>query len=306
MSINKKRRGRNKRGRASRNGSRTWFKIAAAGVATAGTVGTVGFLAMKDASYVQADANGCYPGVQAHTVALIDSSEPRWDAAQTRDLNAVFDNLLSGGMRFNERLSIVTTEEGQIGAVAHPVASLCQPATTPADLARVGAKSATLAFVQKQAAHFRETVIEPVLTAVLDPSPENAARRQERESPILEQIQSVSRMTEFREDVQERHLILVSDLLQSTVEMQACVRQGDLPSFEHFKTTEYFDRIKPNSLRGVRVTVYMLIRSGYGGEYLPFCSEDELTDFYRAYFEDAGASSVEIIRLRMGAHVSSQ
>jgi hypothetical protein len=293
--------------RRNRRSEKPIVKLLLAGTTLTGVLMGVGFLTIQEASYVKADAEGCYTvsTSAARTIALVDSSEPRFDEAQTRDLLQVFENLIESGLRFQERLSVITTEEGSIGSVSKPVLTFCRQAYSAEELQSVGAAPATSAFLNRQAEKFQDEVFEPTIQHVFDSTPD-ASRRQKRESPILEQIQSASRLSDFGKDAPRRRLILVSDLIQATEEAQFCVKKGHLPSFEKFKTKPYFQRIQPASLSGVEVSIYMLIRHGYGEASLPYCSEDELSAFWTAYFKDAGAASVNIIRLRTGRHGNGQ
>lgn len=256
---------------------------------------------MQEASYAKADKNGCYAQTSnmAHTVAIVDSSEPRSDQTQTRDLMAAFKQTYMKGLNFNERFSIVTTAENAIGSVFSPSMSFCRGAHTPDELLNVGAASATVEFVYRESMKFYQKTFEPTLAKIFTANPDDDAR-QRRESPIFEQIQSVARATSFSEQINNRHLILVSDLIQHTSELQFCTTKGHLPKFKKLKASQYFSDIKPRSLSGVDVQVYMLIRPGYGDRNLPYCSESELRTFWVDYFADAGARNVEVIRLRMG------
>lgn len=295
---NRRRKGRNRRRRSQ---STFPWKSVLAGTALTTILGAAGFLAYQDSDYITADAAGCFEqsGNQYHTVAIIDSSEPRFDSVQRRDLMAAFRQLYSTGLQSNERFSVVTTEEAHIGSIPAPVLVFCRSARTKQDLEDVGAASATKAFLVQHADKFAKKVFEPALTTIFSANPDDSMR-QERESPILEQIQSVGRMPGFSSQTAHRRLILVSDLFQSTSEAQFCVKRGHLPKFKNFKQKAYFNQVGPVNLSGVDVKIYMLVRGGYGGSNYPYCNEDELRAFWSDYFADAGASNVEIIRLRMG------
>ncbi|NOR61431.1 MAG: hypothetical protein GQ535_02915 [Rhodobacteraceae bacterium] len=275
------------------------IKVVLGVTAIIATLSAVTYYSVKDAGFVKADANGCFPLDSGHTFALVDSSDPRFDAAQTRDLRTAFDQLYASEMAFNERFTIVTTEESRIGSIPAPAMVFCRSAHTGSELAAVGAASATPAYLAREAVSFFDQEFSPVMADIFDPNPDDA-QRQRRESPIMEQVQGVARQASFANSQGQRRLIIVSDMIQSTQEAQFCTKQGHLPSFETFKNSAYFDRVRPASLAGVEVELYMLIRGGYGGTFLPYCSEDELRSFWTDYFVDAGASSVEIIRLRRG------
>ncbi len=262
-------------------------------------LGAITYYSVKDAGFVKADANGCFTQDNGHTFVLVDSSNPRFDVAQTRDLRTAFDQFYASELAFKERFTIVTTEESRIGSIPAPAMVFCRSAHTGNELDAVGAATGTPAYLAREAASFFDDVFSPVMAEIFDPNPDDA-QRQRRESPILERIQSVARQASFASSQGQRRLIIVSDLIQSTQEAQFCTQQGHLPSFATFKNSAYFDRVRPASLAGVEVELYMLIRGGYGETYLPYCSEDELRKFWTDYFVDAGASSVEIIRLRRG------
>lgn len=272
-----------------------------AGTAIITIFGAIGFLSYQDSNYIVADASGCFKpnGNLSHTIAIIDSSEPRFDRVQRRDLWAAFHQIYDSGLKFNERFSIITTDETHIGTIPAPVLTFCRSARTSQELESVGAATATQAFLVRQADRFAKKMFEPVLAQLFSATPDDSLR-QTRESPILEQIQSVARMASFSSHTKNRRLILVSDLLQSTKEAQFCVKKGHLPNFKKFKQKAYFEQIGPVDLTGVEVKIYMLIRGGYGEIGLQYCNEDELHRFWSDYFTDAGAENVEIIRLRMG------
>jgi hypothetical protein len=156
----------------------------------------------------------------------------------------------------------------------------------------LGAPRVNPAYLATQKQRVFDQVIAPALTAMTDPAPANP---QAFESPILEQIQGLSRLPELRNGAARKSLIVVSDLIQSTHEIRACREPGHLPRFENFKSGEHWARVRPESLAGVDVTLLMLIRPEYG----PHCSgEDELIRWWESYFEEAGAQSVQITRLR--------
>jgi hypothetical protein len=298
---------RPRRSHVRSGGVRLPWKTLLAGTATAAMLAGAGYAALKDMNTAKADELGCYEQTapQAHTVALVDSSEPRFDAVQRRDLMRAFGDVFQRDLAFNERFSLIATDASRIGSVPSPVVTRCGPARLPSDLESVGAASASDAFLERQAALAFEQDILPHLESVFAINPPDE-QRQRAESPILEQIQSLSRMPAFSRDAGDKRLIVVSDLLQNTGDAQFCHTQGHLPAFETFRTRPYFERVAPHDLGGADVTVYLLIRGTLGEPPYPYCTEDELVRFWRAYFEDAGAGSVDVIRLRRGAGPASR
>lgn len=292
-----------RRPRSNRRGAGfQWpMKSLLAGTATVAMLAGGGYVALNDMNTARADDLGCYEQAepQAQTVALIDSSEPRFDPTQHRDLMTAFADLIQNGLTFNERFTLITTDADRIGSVPNPVMSRCAPAQSAMDLERVGAGRASEAFIERQAADAFEEEFLPHLENVFAVNPRDA-QRQRSESPVLEQIQGISRMRAFSDGTGPKRLIIVSDLLQNTHDAQFCHTQGHLPSFETFRTRPYYERIAPRSLGGTDVTIYLLIRGVLGEAPHPYCTEEELVRFWRAYFVDAGAGSVDIIRLRRG------
>ena len=292
---------RNGRSRRRGQGSTFPWKALMGGAACLGIVAGGGYFVMQDLKTAKPDELGCYSqsGNRAYTTSLVDVSEPGFDKVQSRDLIKAFANMFSYDLSFNERFSMVTTAQSKIGSVSDPVVTFCAPAKSPADLERIEAAPATQVFIDRQAEKVFEKRFKPHLEAVFTTNPADVDR-QKNESPILEQIQSVSRMPGFSDSAARRHLIIVSDMLQNTSEAQFCHKQGHLPGFEKFKAKPYYQRVKPASLEGVDVKIYMLIRGSLGTPPYAYCTEDELSGFWHDYFVDAGARSVEIIRLRRG------
>ena len=297
---------RNRRRKNRRNiNTKPWMIGLIAGTALCALIsGSV--LVYDDMQTAKADKHGCYPvaGARAQTMVLVDSSDPGFDPVQSRDLINGLASDFQFKLGFNEEFSVVTTQESRIGSIAAPVVTLCGPAKSQSDLERVGAASTTQAFILRQAEQVWTSKLLPVLHDVFSPSPP-IQDRQRHESPLLEQVQSISRMPEFA-NAQQRRLIVVSDMLHNTEERQFCQTKGHLPSFAKFKTSGYFDKVRPVSLSGVEMTVYMLIRGPLGKKPLQYCTEDELSRFWRDYAEDAGVSSIEFIRIRQGAYAARQ
>lgn len=305
-STNRKYKGRSRIGSrpSGRRGNKNRFPWMTIGGIVACVAGAAvgGYAVLQDASTAKADDIGCFVGAgsNAVTYALIDASDPAFDTIQARDLINGFSNEFRHELLFNERFFMATTQEKVIGSILNPILELCRPAKSPSDLEGVGAASATQAYVSRQS---EKVFTEEFLPKLIETFSADAAGddRQSRESPILEQIQSVSKDSNFVSGIGARRLIVVSDLIQNTTEIQFCSTQGHLPSFARFKEKPEFERIAPSSLSDVEVEIFMLLRHGFGSGSLAYCTEDELRNFWTEYFMDAGARSVEITRLRPGS-----
>ncbi|EDQ34535.2 hypothetical protein HPDFL43_00020 [Hoeflea phototrophica DFL-43] len=254
---------------------------------------SLGYLVWQDMNALKPDEHACYPqSDQAQTVMFVDSSNPRADTQQARDIWTFVSDHYFRRAEANERIRLYNTEVDQIGSIPDAVVETCVPASTNSELEALGAPSVNPAYLATQKQRIFDQEIAPALTTITDPAPANP---QAFESPILEQLQGLSRLPEFQNGEGRKSLIVVSDLIQSTLEIRACREPGHLPRFENFKGGEHWARVRPASLAGVDVTILMLIRPEYG----PHCSgEDELIRWWESYFEEAGAQSVQITRLR--------
>lgn len=295
-----------RRGNSRRPGRRQGFSIPmlpALGVLGGSALALgIAYVAVQDLNTLKPDEEtGCYTQTTAQdsTVAFVDSSDPGFDNVQSRDLVRAFTNLYHRDLGFNERLSVTTTQESRIGTIPDPVIELCGGAKSSAELENIGAAGATAAFLKRQSEKTFEKQVEPQLAEIFAVDP-TAANRQSRESPILEQIQSLSRLPAFTDRAGQKQLILVSDMLQNTTDLQFCKTQGHLPSYFSFKESPEFDRVRPASLAGTDVTIYMLVRGMLGEAPYAFCTEPELTKWWKDYLTDAGAQSVDVIRIRRG------
>lgn len=301
-SYKSKLRRRNSRGRRRPHGfSIPWLPVLG-GVGVSVLALGIGYITVQDLNTLKPDEEtGCYTQTAAHdsTIAFVDSSDPGVDAVQSRDLVRAFTNLYERDLGFNERFSVITTQESRIGTIPDPVIELCGTAKSSADLESIGAAGATTAFLKRQAEKVFEKKVAPQLSEIFAVNP-TSANRQSRESPILEQIQSLSRLPAFSERAVQNQLIVVSDMLQNTTELQFCSTQGHLPRFAKFKESPEFDRVRPASLAGTDVTIYMLVRGTLGEAPYAFCTEPELTQWWKDFLTDAGAQSVEVIRIRQG------
>ena len=280
--------------------SRSRWTLSAFGFAAASVVaaGGIGFAVVQDANSAKPDVLGCYAPETASTAVLVDSSVPRWGATQQSDLLTFLSQLYEEGLAFNERFSMFLTAEDRIGTIPPPVLEFCGHARTPRELEDIGAARQEAPYLRRKSAKFRREVFDKILGEVFALTA-TKGNTQWVESPVLEQVQAISRLPQFA-DFEERSLVVVSDFLQNTKDAQFCGTKGHLPPFASFRETAYYKRIAPKSLAGVRVTMLALVRDEIGGPGLPYCSEDELYGFWEAFFRAAGAESVEVIRLRVG------
>lgn len=260
-------------------------------------IGGLGYAALQGMGKNVADKYGCFDSTyQKQTAVLVDASEPRWNEEQGRSLRQYFEQLYTS-LAFNERLSVYTTEGDMVGSVVAPRFYVCGQATSPEELEAINADGGSAGYLKKQRERLYQKILAPELDALLTDNP-NAARKQNNQSPILEMIADVSRMA--RLEANDR-FIIVSDLIQSSNTAQFCRVKNDMPPFVQFKQKRIYQRLKPQSLEGVKVEILMLLRSGYGSRSYAYCfSEEEIKNFYRDYFMDNGVAAPRFIRIREG------
>jgi hypothetical protein len=109
-------------------------------------------------------------------------------------------------------------------------------------------------------------------------------------SPIFEAIQATGLRTFGKPEYDglPKHLVIVSDLMQNVPGGLSMYQE--VPSFEKFKNTPYFSRIR-GDLQGVSVLIYYLVRS-----QAPKQTPEHL-GFWRNYFRFQGATIESVDRV---------
>ncbi|MCU7829141.1 MAG: hypothetical protein KZQ85_08760 [Candidatus Thiodiazotropha sp. (ex Myrtea sp. 'scaly one' KF741663)] len=255
----------------------------------------LGYMGFQAYGKETADQYGCFESVrQPQTVALVDVSGPRFNEEQSRSLRRYFDKLYSN-LGFNEKLSVITTAEDQIGSVPTPRFHVCGQAAHAGELETINAGTATSGFLARQKERLYEKGFGPAIAELLSP---NSNSKQRYQSPILEMIQSIRRFHPLH--VGDR-LIVVSDLIQNSDSVQFCRTKNDMPPFPVFAKRPVYKRLKPESLEGINVEVLMIQRQGYGRDAYSYCySEEELRKFWHDYLVTNGVSNPGFVRIRHG------
>lgn len=263
------------------------------------SVGGLAFVMFDIAGRPTPDSYGCYSGIeQANTIVFVDPSAPRWNEVQARSLRNRLDEIYRS-LSLNEKLSVYTTEGDVVASGSlKPRFHICGQAQSAADLEAIGAASASDEYLAKQRERLYEKQLAPQLDQLLSLTPPEE-RQQNYQSPILETIQSLSRLREMKPG---SRLIIVSDLIQNSDSVQFCRTQNDMPPFDVFKKrSAYQRRLKPQSLEGVEVEILYLQRRGLGRGELAHCySEEEMRTFYEDYFADNGVTGINFVRIRDG------
>jgi hypothetical protein len=268
-------------GAERRQGRNTTVKIAALAAVALLLIGSGAWLALKGrASAVPTDHATLCPTKRPPSeisVILLDVSD-RFTEPQRLQIQNQLTRVRDSVPRFG--LVEVYTVDRLRRRVTAPVAHLCNPGTG-ADLNRVYqnpelAKKKWNGFAGKLAADVDRQIEKPA----------------SKTSPIFEAIQATALRTFGKPEYDglPKHLLIVSDLLQN-VPGQLSMYQ-ELPTFDAFKRTPYFSRVRTD-LEGVSVVVYYLARASgtrQGPAHLAF---------WKDYFESQGAE-VERVRKVFG------
>ncbi|HEV8456188.1 MAG TPA: hypothetical protein VGQ24_14915 [Gemmatimonadales bacterium] len=201
------------------------------------------------------------------TVILLDVSD-RISEPQRLQIQNQLSRLRDSIPRFG--LVEVYTVDRLRRRVTEPVSHLCNPGTG-ADLSKIYqnpqlAKKKWDSFAAKLRTDINHQIEAPAHAT----------------SPIFEAIQATALRTFGKPDYDglPKHLVIVSDLLQH-VPGGLSMYEG-VPSFESFKNTPYFSRVR-SDLEGVSVLVYYLVRPGVKEQ------DRKHIGFWEEYFQAQGA-----------------
>ncbi|WP_155802627.1 hypothetical protein [Ponticaulis koreensis] len=244
-------------------------------------------------SIPQMDDAFCYAqSEQAETAIFIDNSvTPGLSSPQFRDFQTAFMNAWEAAPP-NTRFSVFSTGRSVAGSIARPAFEFCKPASTPAEQDAFGGPDKPAPMLSRiyddATAHFEGTVHE-LISSSHDPD------MQAVDSPILEQLQAISRYSGFQGP--DRRLLVFTDGIQNTETARFCAVAGDMPSFETFEQQQRYTFVRPDSLDGSAVDI-LLIEGLITPNSLPYCSEAELRTWWPDYFRANGARTVQLTRLR--------
>lgn len=279
-----KSRSRSRRGNARRraHNSRRWM---VAGLVTLPVLAIVGGGIGLNAymSIEQIDQNYCYSQqYQEQSAFFIDYSFiPQIEEQQERDLKAslarAYDELPPNG-----RLSIFSTANTTAGNVASPVYVQCKPAQTTEDQAGIPAASKTPMELKRRAEEARQAYLRSVDNLVSEMKTKDVGAGT---SPILEQVQAITRYYKGSLNV----LSLYSDGINNGRLRQFCSVKGHLPRASTFLSSPDYRYLKPDPMNGVRVNVLLVELGALPAPGMPYCTNNELRDFWPAYFEAHGA-----------------
>lgn len=241
------------------------------------------------------DALGCYARDDQHQHAvLLDRSMTGLSEAQLRDTANGLEQVYEAAPA-NALISIFTTASDASGSIAKPVFEMCRPADTAAEIAALGLDEKPQAYLDRRKNEARKQLESAVGEIVTQMGNETNTAS---DSPILEQIRSVSRYPAFAK-AQSRDLTVITDGIQNSHMAQFCVVQGQMPAFATFAQRPDYDlSIKPDSLDGGSVNLMLMEFNRLPSPVLPYCTSHELRQWWVDYFEGNGADKVTLNNLR--------
>lgn len=285
----------NRQGRTGKRGKSgtSPIVVAAAVVAPLAVLGAAGFGTITLLDSEEIDANFCYARADQHqAVIFVDNSIQGQSGAQLRDyrtgLMRAYDNAPA-----NSLIRIASTARTQGGSFAQPAHVICKPAATPAQQEAIGAPSQPAPMLARIADEARTKFEEMADQVIADASDEAQIAR---DSPILEQMQAISRYDGWTGP--NRSLTMISDGENNSESARFCTVPGDFVPFEQFRKKRSYQYIEPRSFEGVDVTILLVEIGKLPAPGAPYCSNDGLRDWWPQYFTENGAKSVDLRRLR--------
>lgn len=279
-----------RRAGAQRNSISRAIKLAALPIIT---LGAGGYAISHYIDIEKPGEDGCYVRADQHqAVIFVDNSLTGQSGAHLRDYRTGLLRVYKTAPA-NSLIRITTTSRKDGGSFAQPTFTLCKPAATLAEQAAIGApeKAAPhLKRLEREAYAQYRSMVEQVIADAQDP--DKAAK----DSPILEQLQAVSRYDRF--DGPNRSLTIITDGISNSETARFCTVKGDLPAFRKFEVKPKYKYVAPQSFEGMDVTFLLVEFGKLPSGSLKYCSNEELYDWWEDYAEGNGAKSVDMRRLR--------
>lgn len=219
------------------------------------------------------DAKNMCPasGPAGHNVLLIDKTDPL-NMAQRAALDLYITDLAQKNTPQGFMLSVFMLAN-DFQANTQALVELCNPGDGTGH-------SAMTENIKQLNRRYTEQFLNPVFAQTQLLTNIQSAK----ESPILEMLQMVSLNSIQKYEVDgPKTLVVVSDFLQNSPQLS--MYQGT-PNFEQFKKSAYATKTKIN-FKGVDVKLLVLYNT-------PHLQKAALFDFWKQYFKDAGAQSVQL------------
>lgn len=253
--------------------------------------------ATDQANIERIDANYCYTRDDQHIeLAFVDFSHTGdMSGSQERDmvnwLYATYDNLPA-----NAEIRVFTTaSDVSATVIGEPDIVICAPATDSRDLAAIGApisNTAVLGNQRREADEAFEAQVERLFAR------SQSSTLAAQSSPILEQIQALSRVNHGGRLAQVH---LFTDGLNNSRYGRFCSEQGHLPRFSDFAQRPEYQSIRPDDFGGADINLMLVQWAPMPNDVFPYCSDLELANWWREFFEANGAGTVRLTPLGYGS-----
>lgn len=210
-------------------------------------------------------------GPTGHVILLVDATDP-FTFTQRKAVALLVEQLSDAGRTPQGTLLTVFVLGENVQGSAEPLFERCSPGSG-------AGKSEFTDNLELWQKRFRSEFEEPLRKKL----PEMEAQRAASRSPILQMLQIVGLRYQQVRTAGEKRLIIVSDLLQNSVELSL---YRDPPNYDQFRRKQEAQRLRAQ-LSGVAVEAHMLMNA-------PVLQSRQLAKFWEDYFSDVGARLVQL------------
>ena len=213
----------------------------------------------------------CRDDVSAHTIVVLDKTDKLNSNQQRAILNYI--NREKSRLDTFEKFSIFTLTDSSY-ANPDPIFSKCCPGT---------GKEANQLYQnpRKIQLRFDQLFSKPLKENMSDIFSNDIGSK----SPIMEMIRDLSFRDDFGEAVQKRTLIIISDMMQNTLNYS---QYSDSLDYTDFSQQPYADELTTN-LGSVDVIILYLHR-----DHLRKIQGKRHLSFWKRYLEETGAGNIEV------------
>lgn len=260
------------------------------------TLGGGGYLAYQHLNTETINTAYCYERHEQERVAVFVDFSLTQDISnsQRRDLKNTLIQAYEA-LPANGQIAVFTTANMITANVVEPFFDVCRPAKTALEQAEIGAPDSSAAKLARQHAEARSAYLRFV-DELMDQS--QSQTHQATRSPILAQIRGISRY-DFGGPLDK--VVIFSDGINNSETARFCTEAGHLPTFARFMERPDYAYIKPDDFQGADVHIQLVEGFKLPSDSMPFCTRQELRDFWVALFENNGAGAVQLTPLGYGA-----
>lgn len=227
----------------------------------------------------------CYPQKNQYQMAFFvdfsvtDDNTDKQNRDLENSMKKAYEELPANG-----RIAFFSTDNSAVSQIAEPVLVQCRPAETPEEQENIPAPAKTAPYLKRQADEAYKKYRNAAKQLMADAKDQSKIAEN---SPILEQIKAISH---FYQTGNLNRFKLYTDGIQTSMVRQFCQTKGHLPSFHKFKTTKDYVNLKPAPLNNVEIDLLMAIQYQYPTTESPYCTNQEILNFWDEFFKEQGAS----------------